>query len=360
MPDPSEISGPAIVLAGEALNTINAKTTHGLLRYSDRFQVTAVVDPRHAGRPTSDFLGGGDSKPVPVVGTVAEALQCGPAQYAIVGVATHGGVLPDALKNDILASIQSGLHIVNGLHRFLSEEPLFAQAAAAAGAQLTDIRKTPPRSQLHFWHGRIFKVKAPRLAVLGMDCAIGKRTTARILVEACRQEGLKAEMIYTGQTGWMQGGKHGFILDSVPNDFVSGELEHAICECDQNLSPDLIVLEGQSSLQNLSGPCGSELLLSGQAKGVVLQHAPGRSFLEGYEKQGYPYPDLEKELALIELYGSKLVAITVNPQSLSAERAAETRRSLEAALRVPVLDPFTESARLVRACKEYVSENRSH
>ena len=37
-------------------------------------------------------------------------------------------------------------------------------------------------------------------------------------------------MIYTGQTGWLQGGRFGFILDATPNDFVSGELEHAIVE----------------------------------------------------------------------------------------------------------------------------------
>ena len=37
-------------------------------------------------------------------------------------------------------------------------------------------------------------------------------------------------MIYTGQTGWLQGGEYGFIFDSTLNDFVSGELENAIRE----------------------------------------------------------------------------------------------------------------------------------
>lgn len=344
------------MLASKALHTINAKTAHGLLRYSARFQIQAVVDASHAGEAASHFLAGTPSE-VPIVPTVERAMELGPAKYALVGVATHGGVLPDALKADILASLGAGLTLINGLHRFLGEEELFAEAARKSGAGIVDIRKPKPRSELHFWSGKIFDVKAPRLAVLGMDCAIGKRTTARILVEACRDAGLRTEMIYTGQTGWMQGGEYGFILDSVPNDFVSGELENAICACDQNLSPELIVLEGQSSLQNLSGPCGAELLLSGQAKGVVLQHAPGRKFLEGYEKQGFAYPSLKTEAELIRLYGSRLVAISVNPQNLSPNEATAVREQIQNEMGVPVLDPFTETDRLVGLCREYVNEN---
>ncbi|MEZ4749109.1 MAG: DUF1611 domain-containing protein [Bdellovibrionota bacterium] len=356
MQDNRPIGGPAIVLASKALHTINAKTAHGLLRYSARFQIQAVVDSDHAGEAASRFLAGTES-PVPIVPSVEQALALGPAKYALVGVATHGGVLPDALRADILDSLGSGLTLVNGLHRFLGEEAVFLEAASNSDAEIIDIRKPKPRSQLHFWSGKIFDVKAPRLAVLGMDCAIGKRTTARILVEACRGAGLRTEMIYTGQTGWMQGGNYGFILDSVPNDFVSGELEHAISSCDADLSPELIVLEGQSSLQNLSGPCGAELLLSGQAKGVVLQHAPGRKFLEGYEKQGFAYPKLQTEAELIRLYGSRLVAISINPQHLTKDEAAEVRQQLEREMGVPVLDPFAESERLVGLCREYANEN---
>ena len=66
----------------------------------------------------------------------------------------------------------------------------------------------------------MLKLEAPpRVAVLGTDCALGKRTTSQLLVDACRERGLRAEMIYTGQTGWMQGTRHGFVLDATPNDW---------------------------------------------------------------------------------------------------------------------------------------------
>ncbi|MCB0404839.1 MAG: DUF1611 domain-containing protein [Bdellovibrionales bacterium] len=356
MQNKGPVGGPAVVLASKALHTINAKTAHGLLRYSSRFQIQAVVDADHVGEAASHFLAGTPSA-IPIVRSVQKALELGEAKYALVGVATHGGVLPDPLREDILASLAAGLTLINGLHRFLGEETLFAEAAEKGGAEILDIRKPKPRNELHFWSGRIFEAKAPRLAVLGMDCAIGKRTTARILVEACRHSGLRTEMIYTGQTGWMQGGDYGFILDSVPNDFVSGELEYAICSCDADLSPQLIVLEGQSSLQNLSGPCGAELLLSAQAKGVVLQHAPGRKYLEGYEKQGFSYPNLKTEAELIRLYGSRLLAITVNPQHLTEQESRKVRQQLQSDMGVPTLDPFTDAEKLVSICREYVNEN---
>ena len=52
---------------------------------------------------------------------------------------------------------------------------------------------------------------------MGTDCAVGKRTTTRWLMEACNQAGIKTEMIFTGQTGWMQSRHdYGFYLIQLP------------------------------------------------------------------------------------------------------------------------------------------------
>ena len=56
------------------------------------------------------------------------------------------------------------------------------------------------------------------------------------------------------------------------------------------------MIEGQSSLRNPSGPCGAELLLSGGARGVVLQHAPARRYFEGFEGPGFELPSLASEI----------------------------------------------------------------
>src|SRR6185295_7919081 len=227
---------------------------------------------------------------------------------------------------------------VNGLHELVGDDPRIAAAAARTGARIVDVRRPRPRSELHFWTGAIGGVRAPRIAVLGTDCALGKRTTARMLVEACRAEGLKAEMIYTGQTGWMQGARYGFVLDSVINDFVSGGLEHAVFACDREESPDVIVIEGQSSLRNPSGPCGAEMLASGQSRGVILQHAPGRACFRG--REGWPIPSIADEIQLVRLYGAEVLALTLNGERLSAGALREAQLALAAELKIPVIRPL--------------------
>jgi uncharacterized NAD-dependent epimerase/dehydratase family protein len=242
----------------------------------------------------------------------------------------------------ILEAVDAGLSVVNGLHQLLGDDPELAAAAARSGVRLIDVRRPRPPSELHFWTGAIAGVRAPRVAVLGTDCAIGKRTTARMLVEACRADGLRAEMIYTGQTGWMQGVRHGLILDAVINDFVSGELEHAVVSCDRAESPEVIVIEGQSSLRNPSGPCGAELLVSCQARGVILQHAPGRACFRG--RLDWPLPALEDEVALIRLYGSEVLAITLSGEGLSPSDLAAAQQGIAARLGLPVVRPLEEGA----------------
>lgn len=80
-------------------------------------------------------------------------------------------------------------------------------------------------------------MKALKLAVLAMDSAIGKRTTAAKLNLALNAAGIKSELIGTGHTSWLQGVKYGLLLDSLINDFVTGEIERAVYEAWVNEYP---------------------------------------------------------------------------------------------------------------------------
>ena len=218
--------------------------------------------------------------------------ECGRGVNAIIGIATPGGVIPEGLRMELLEALSCGMHILNGLHHYLSDDP------GISAKQLRKIRL----NCLIFENRKVqritlfgleisLNVRAPRIAMLGTDCALGKRTSSLWLRDACRKNGIHTEMIYTGQTGKLQGGRYGFILDSTLNDFVSGELESAIIRCDQEENPDLMLLEGQSSLRNPSGPCGSEYLCSAQAKGVILQYAPKQKFyLTDDDRKLWPMP----------------------------------------------------------------------
>lgn len=353
------LSGPALILTNGMLDSTNAKTAHGLLRGSDRFTPLAVIDHRFAGQDGGEVMDG-RRRGVPIVASVADYF-ADPArprpQFCIVGVALPGGKLPADFRAELEAAMQHGLSVINGLHTFLSDDAAFMALAAERGVTVFDVRKPRPRTELHFWSGEIYRVRAPRIAVLGTDCALGKRTTCRFLMEACRGAGLRAEMIYTGQTGWMQGSPYGFIFDSTVNDFIGGEIERAIVECDRAAHPDLILIEGQSSLRNPSGPCGSEFLLSGHARGVVLQHAPGRHCYEGSD---VPIGSLASEIGLIQMYGARVLAVTLNEEEMTDTQMRAVQAELETDLQLPVVRPLHEGVdRLVPVIQDFLHAQRS-
>lgn len=344
----------AIALANGHFDTIFAKTTHGLVRGPSRFPVRAVVDAQFSGQDAGSLLDG-TFRNIPIFASLSHAQDALDEKltHCIVGVATSGGVLPDDLYADLVYAAKSGLHLVNGLHRLLNEEPELVQLTTEQGTQIIDIRKPKPAKDLRFWTGDVLKLGTPRVAVLGTDCALGKRTTCMLLRQACRSAGVQAEMIYTGQTGWLQGVEHGFIFDSTLNDFVAGELEGAILRCYEATKPDLILLEGQSALRNPSGPGGAELIISGGAAGVILQHAPGRTYFIDYEEEDLRIPPLEEEIELIRLLGSEVWAVCVHEEGLTEAQAWQAKASLEATLKLPVIIPLREGmAPLVDVIKD--------
>jgi len=332
----------ALILANGLFDSVFAKTTHGLIRGPSRYEIIGVIDPTYAGKDTGVVLDG-HHRGIPFFSTVSEALAHVEPTHCVIGIATVGGILPDALKMDLLAAASAGLTLVNGLHQLLSQDQSITEKATGG---IIDLRKPLPASELHFWTGEIFSVPAPRIAILGMDCAIGKRTTAMLLQTEFKNQNMHAEVIYTGQTGWLQGLKYGFIFDSTLNDFVSGELEHAIVSCYRETSPDVILLEGQSALRNPSGPAGSELICSAQSRGVILQHAPARTHYEDFEHlDGCTLPSLTDEIKLIRLLGSDVWGISLFTQGLTKPQSTEILEQLEVDHKIPVVRPLEDGVK---------------
>jgi uncharacterized NAD-dependent epimerase/dehydratase family protein len=332
----------AIVLTNGLLTSSDAKTAHGLIRGTERFTIVGIVDcAATAGKDAGELLDG-KKRNIPVFENFETAMgTLKQVQYLVIGVATVGGKLPGNMLEVVIKAIEAGVSIVNGLHEYLNDKPEVVALAKSKGVTLTDVRKPKNREDLHFWTGEIFKVTAPIVAVIGMDCAMGKRTTARMLRQACEANNIKGQMIYTGQTGWLQGGQYGFVFDSTLNDFVSGELENAIVSCWKETGAEMIFLEGQSSLRNPSGPCGIELLISGNAKQVVLLFAPKRKYFDNDAHWG-AIPPVETEIEIIEKLGSKVIAVAVNTEDCSTEEAFAYQKEYEQKLNIPVLLPIQE------------------
>jgi uncharacterized NAD-dependent epimerase/dehydratase family protein len=311
--------GSAIVYCEGVFGTTNGKTAHGLVRRSERYRVLSVVDSQNAGRDAGDLLDGRRSG-IPVEADVMSAVRNAlendvEPTHLVVGLAPDGGRLDPAARSDIRRAIRLGLNVDSGLHDFLSNDPAMSALADAQGVILRDVRKPPPRNDLHFFTGKIEDVTSLKVAVLGTDSAVGKRTTAWLLVDALETAGYRAELVGTGQTAWLQGARYGLILDSLVNDFVSGEIEHAVWSAWSEQSPEVIVIEGQGSLMNPAYPGGLEILAAGRPDVVVLQHAPARKHYDGFP--GYPMHQLERQIEAIEVVsGRPVVAITVNGEGI--------------------------------------------
>jgi uncharacterized NAD-dependent epimerase/dehydratase family protein len=350
--------GNAIVYCEGAFNTPNGKTAHGLVRYTQRYRVLSVVDSRYADRDAGDVLDGKASR-IPIFGSLEQAVKeadshTHPATHFVVGLAPDGGRLTSKARQDAQKAISYGLDVDCGLHDYLSEDPKMVKLASQYGVKIRDIRKPPPIQKLHFFSGKIEAVKALKIAMLGTDSAIGKRTTAWLIVNGFKDLGLVAEMIGTGQTAWMQGVKYGIIMDSLVNDFVAGEIEHAVWTAWKEAKPDVLVIEGQGSLMNPAYPGGFEILAAGRPDIIVLQHAPARLEYDGFP--GYPIQPLKQQIQAIELLSAKpVVAIAINHEGLSPDQTGAVCNAIQNEVGLPAFDVLKDGAgAIVKILKSYL------
>ena len=188
--------------------------------------------------------------------------------------------------------------------------------------------------------GRIAEVTCPRIAVLGTDGAIGKRTTATILTAALKERGLNAIMVGTGQTSLIQGARYGIALDAIPSQFCSGEMEATVVEAFEGEDPDVIIIEGQGALSHPAYLTSTFILRGSRPQAVVLQHAPGRVNLGDFGKTIMPTP--ASEINLIETFAdTAVIGLTINHENMTDAEVSTAITLYEYELGIPVTDALT-------------------
>lgn len=339
-PDPS---ATAVVYCEANFGGIDGKTANGLVRHSERYEILSVIDSEHAGLDAGVVLG---DKPnaIPVYRDLGDAVAHAgsvPA-YFIFGMAPSSGMLSAQERTVVLEAIGLGMNIVNGLHEFLNDDPEFAAAAAASNVAILDVRRPRDKKDLRMFSGRIAEVTCPRIAVLGTDGAIGKRTTATILTRALNDRGVKAVLVGTGQTGLIQGARYGIALDAIPSQFCSGEMEAAVLEAFEGEDPDVIVVEGQGALSHPAYLTSTFILRGSRPDGVVLQHAPGRTRLGDFG--AVPMPTPGSEINLIETFAdTKVIGLTINHENMTDAEVTAAITLYELELGIPATDALTRS-----------------
>lgn len=333
--------GRALVYCEANFGSGDGKTANGLVRHSEKYEVVSVIDSQKAGLDAGQVLDGAPNG-IPICRDLAHAIEVagGIPEYFIFGMAPASGMLSPVERRLVLEAISLGMNVVNGLHEFLNDDPEFAAAAAAHAVTISDVRRPRDKRNLRMFSGRISTVACPRIAVLGTDGAIGKRTTASLLTRALNERGVKAVLVGTGQTSLIQGARYGVPLDAVPSQFGSGEMEATIVEAYEGEHPDVIIIEGQGALSHPAYVSSTFILRGGRPQAVILQHAPARRWLEDFPE--VPMPTAASEIALIETFAdTKVIGLTLNHQNMTDAEVTAAITLYECELGMPVTDALT-------------------
>jgi len=347
------IKNKAIVYADRLFSCADGKTAHGLVRYSKRFDVACVVDTTLNEGDAGLFL---DNKKnsIKIFNNLEKALKKTNANVFIIGAVSEGGILPDGYDKAVIWALKNNLDVVSGLHHFLSDDPVFKNLAEKNNCKITDVRKIF-RDHKRFYTGDIKKVKSKRIAIIGTDSAIGKRTIAVLINEELKKRGIKTDMIYTGQTGWMQGWPHGIVLDAMINDFVAGGIEGAIIDSWDDLQPDIMIIEGQGSLVHPFFPGGFEILAAGRIDGFIIVDAPKRPCLDGFPE--FPMPNPSRVVKIAELLTEKpLLGIGLNRENMSEDDINISVEKYTKIFKVPVVEPLSQGVKEIIDVLEELNE----
>ncbi len=308
------------------------------MRHSDTYLIVGIIDSLLAGKDAGEALGN-EKNDIPIFADLEEALtNLGefPDCY-IYGKAPLEANIPAGERLLVIEAMKKGMDIVNGLHQFFSEDEEFAQMAAQCRVHITDIRKPPQLEDLHVFTGEISRVDVPVIAILGTDCACGKRTTAAELNQSLNDLGVKSIMIATGQTGLMQGAKYGVSIDALVSQFVIGEIENAVVQAFEIESPDIILVEGQSAVSHPAFMSSLGILKGSMPDGVILQHPPARTVRVDFPQLAMP--SVESEINLIEAVSqSQVMAIALSHEGLSDEEVSEAIMEYEYEFLLPTTD----------------------
>lgn len=327
-----------LLLTEGRLGVFTSKTAASLLRFRSA-DVAGIIDSTAAGRDVCAFVP--FAPQVPIFASVTDAARI-PCDSLYVGVAPVGGVLPDTMRRHVLDALASGLHVVSGLHSFLGDDAEFAQAAAAGGTVIHDLRRPPAERVVA--SKLAAQCRCRRVLTVGTDCNVGKMFAALRLRDAALARGIDARFAATGQTGIMIDG-WGTVIDAVVSDFAAGAAEQLVLHCADS---ELCIIEGQGSLSH-PGFSGVTLsLMHGVCPdALVLVHHLGRTTFSAPPR--HAMPEIGALIAAYEaaaelVHPARVVGIAVNSHNTDAAAACEERAALASRFGLPVCDLATEDA----------------
>lgn len=330
-----------VLLQHGGLDNLRGKTGLAMLRHRSG-PIVAVVDPDHAGCSLEQVTG--IARSVPVVADLNAALAFEP-EVAVVGLAPSGGQLPAAMRRDVRAALQAGLHLASGLHSRLAEDPEFA-ACRHPDRWIWDLRQEP--QGLSVGQAAAAALPCRRVLAVGTDMAVGKMSACLELLAAAHRRQRPARFVGTGQAGILIAGQ-GVALDAVRVDYAAGAVETAVLQAGAGLAAsDLVLIEGQGSLCHPASTATLPLIRGSQPTDLLLVHRAHQRTLD--RVPAIPLPPLKELIAITEALAAlarpqgagpspAVRALALNTARLNDNDAHAAVRDMEQTLQLPCTDP---------------------
>ena len=196
-----------------------------------------------------------------------------------------------------------------------------------------------------------YKPKAPVIFVGGTSQECGKRTTTKMLGLASAERGLKPAVISTDEMGLEEPTDFNFRAGSLSAMDVPAAVLSAIKYIEDTKQPDIIFVEGQSSLTEKGNPhprgLSAAILIGCAPDAVIVGHRPNHPYRE---PRG-----IEEEIRAIEaVEPTKVVGLSVNLKNASLDLCPEY---FESTYNLPAEDVYKNGAsKLLDAIFEYLEE----
>ena len=295
-----------------------------------------------------------------VAGSLEECLKQAPDAKSLV-VMLPIGAEGAALKYAVQA-IDAGLNVVTSFRSLsVSENLSLKKFATSKGVVIKEIGPrldvvemvagVAPERSCEVLPKISYTPKAPVIFVGGSSQECGKRTTTKQLGIACMERDLTPAIISTDEMGLEEPTDFNFRAGSLSAMDVPAAVLSSIKYVEETKNPDIIFVEGQSSLTEDGNPhprgLSAAILIGCAPDAVIVGHRPNHPYRE-------PRGIAEEIKAIEAVEPTKVVGLSINLRNADPDMTLE---SFESEFGLPAEDVYNNgAAKLLDAIFKYLEE----
>lgn len=255
-------------------------------------------------------------------------------------------------KNVVSSFRSLSLHKNNSLLSFAKEKNVSIKEISPRLDVIDNIFGIAPKNCCETLPKISYKPKAPVVFVGGTSQECGKRTTTRLLGKEAIDRGMNVAVISTDEMGLEQPSDLNFRAGSLSAMDVPSAILGAMKYIEEKKNPDIIFIEGQSSLTEEKNPhprgLSASILIGASPDVTIICHRPNHP---------YRHPKgIKSEIKAIEaIEPTKVVGLSINSRNSKDNYKIE---DFEDEFDLPAADVYHNgSSRLLDSILKYLEDN---